>query len=372
MWVRYTTHLSIIHDRQMDIDESYTVLEHCRESALFHFQGWKGNYYSFNAQSPPLDAHALLVSEFGLVPFTLPRKSPHSGLGLADFGTLSSLNHHHGRLSVVDIAAVNNVGLVAELIPRYRSRRALLDYCVGFSHDLRRCTCSIWSHSVSVTKAKRALFRFAKGDVTLVTAAPEADYHSGSLDLLLDSWEGPRVVVLYRWPGEEPAVTRNPRQDCTVIFVVLPICALDSLVSPMFTLLNMGLDVTASATVCVSPARVVFERSAAVDLKRSLETLARTSSRPPALIIPVFVATFGENYAIKFKPSIEDFMNRGRESWDSNGPELLSYPSRLSYASDQPDYLRSKPDAGLHKIDIDRVRRANYRLIISSSYYDLV
>lgn len=172
------------------VDDSYIVLGHCRETATFHFQGWKRNYYAFNAQPFSLDANILLASDAGLIPYKAQDKS---SAALPSFGALTGLRVLFGRLAPVDISSVQ--GDQVSLLERYRDKPIKLDYCLAFSSDLHRCTCSLRSELVTVLKSD-SYGAHSASDVTLVLVASEEEFFNGYLDMTLSSWAGPKVNSL--------------------------------------------------------------------------------------------------------------------------------------------------------------------------------
>jgi hypothetical protein len=174
----------------------------CRESAVSHFQSWKQNYLLSTTRAPPLDAHAVVLSEFGFVPYKLPRpptlvhtrqlQQPlTSESGTKNMGRISAASIQQqnrlaknaksfyelnpeayaiksfgellesqgntdmidaGKLTVADIEAVSTklqLFAAADVGTRNSSASPLLQsdyatiYCGAFSSDLKKCVCAI-------------------------------------------------------------------------------------------------------------------------------------------------------------------------------------------------------------------------------------
>lgn len=81
----------------------------CRESAISHFQAWKQNYLASTTRPPPPDTHAVVLSEFGFVPYRLT--NPPVGLQGKD-GVLND-NNRAGRISA---AALRQERMVNKLV----------------------------------------------------------------------------------------------------------------------------------------------------------------------------------------------------------------------------------------------------------------
>jgi len=73
------TATQVAHEREVryrlttgaDGDNDYAALGSCREGAITHFQKWKSNYRVFTARPPPPDAHGMLITETGFIPFKM-------------------------------------------------------------------------------------------------------------------------------------------------------------------------------------------------------------------------------------------------------------------------------------------------------------
>ena len=77
------------------LEDRYNI-EHCKESSIAHFQGWKREYFSYTARIPSGNSHAMVVSEVGVIPLVLPAQSFTSAIesdaGVRDYASLYEEN----------------------------------------------------------------------------------------------------------------------------------------------------------------------------------------------------------------------------------------------------------------------------------------
>jgi hypothetical protein len=206
----------------LSVDSRYEAIDgKCKEGVISHFQGWKRNFYQFTTNPPPLDANFYLITESGFIPYRVP------SLGDANYGKILQLISPLGRLSKTDLynhvttrLDVNNQKLapqkklsgrgsekqILNLSNASSSRMLGLNvassYCAGFTYDVKKCSCPIYGNNIEIIHVDKSYFQsndpnaaeyFTAYPITLITATWVDLFYDGSLDSMLDSWEGQKV-----------------------------------------------------------------------------------------------------------------------------------------------------------------------------------
>jgi len=333
--------------RYLDNGDSHRALGHCREGLLTHFQGWKKNYYVFAVRPPPRDAAVMVVSDAGFIPLRVPALPPRRD-GRRTYNRLTATDASLRAAT----AGTRGTGRSPRLAPPGR-RSLATAYCLGFAPDLKRCTCPLDGQHLRVLRVARSDGPDAAGAVTLVTATWAASYTAGAVDAMLDSWAGPKVVVV---GTVDPASTASStaasgvdaalalrRNDTTVVWVDLRPCQhaargpfaeqqLSAPVLPDNALYNIGLDVAATDLVCLAPPGLVFQADAAPALRRQLWASGGRwgglgGPLPVAIVVPTYVPRAALTPA------------EARE--EANDATLVAYPPRGALCgADQSSRLR--------------------------------
>jgi hypothetical protein len=188
---------------------------HCREASIAHFQGWKRDYYAFTARVPPDNAHAMVVTEAGVVPLVLRTAGavPYSQL---NGDTVVSA----GRLQPADLVPPGDLSarglrsaLMLMLVPRLqgaaRSQRSsaartaepvATAYCMRRSEDLKRCERHVFAEDISVIPGGGYNRYDPATDVTMIKVGWLQEYRK---TLYEEEFDGPQVLrtvlnVLYQ------------------------------------------------------------------------------------------------------------------------------------------------------------------------------
>lgn len=136
----------------------------CRHAAIGHFQGWKGSYYYFTSRPPPLDSHALLLSDVGYIPYRInyeENNKNEKNNNVMNFGESYKLSQHYGKVSIKDaeIKKHTNPSVTATTdataaAAAAASATVASSYCIGFSSSLKRCICSVPLNSIHLVFKK--------------------------------------------------------------------------------------------------------------------------------------------------------------------------------------------------------------------------
>lgn len=156
---------------------------------------------------PPLDAHAMVISDVGVVPLRLPQ---HPQL------------QTYAQLRPADTCSYGRIGAVATVI---RTARALKDssdksngkvkgpvevpvetipekeeeevqvtsYCIRFSGDLKKCERYLRSSDIQVLQVGEYSSQQVVQEVTLVSAGWMSEYSKHKYDQMLSVYDGPKV-----------------------------------------------------------------------------------------------------------------------------------------------------------------------------------
>ena len=294
------------------MENRFDVLHSCREAAIAHCQGWKRVYYAFNTRPPPPDAHAMVLSENGIIPIKLPLSK------LPTYGQIMDASGYYDNQAVVRHTDIMNLRLswmnskndtairssskyrpvsIPHQIDRligssgkgtthYKHRSSpntismfATSYCLRFTDDLKKCSCHVMGDSIRILQLDDSLSSSSSsssgvdgdGDdvdlseaITLISVGWLGDFFIHRFDQLLNSWDGPKLLVLAHTESINSFVSH--RSDVTVIIVHINSCMpplhkdneKSSIILPDNTLINIGLDASPTALVCVTPHNAVF------------------------------------------------------------------------------------------------------------------
>lgn len=215
--------------------------DHCREASIAHFQGWKREYFAYTSRLPPDNAHAMVVTEAGIIPLKL--RSP----GAVSYGEERLSNTvkngikkqlqrqrqqqqqlggrlYHSDLVPVGGAALRglrsaqNIMFVPRLLPvaiqqtRGSSNTAAgavaesiapppgpgsgleeslaTVYCIQHSADLKRCEQLLFGDDIAIMPDPRYGDKNLANAVTLITVGWLTEFQQKAYNLAFD---GPRV-----------------------------------------------------------------------------------------------------------------------------------------------------------------------------------
>ena len=168
----------------------------CREAAISHFQGWKRNYLMATTRAAPADTHALILSEFGFIPYRIPNPAHHiQTMGDLVTPELSVM----GRVNVQQIQEISLKLSLSGYLHRENGRGDTSSddistaYCGAFSTELNKCTCPLLSKDIRVVYVA-ANYNQNENAVTFITAAWADDFYSGALDDTLNAWSAGQKV----------------------------------------------------------------------------------------------------------------------------------------------------------------------------------
>jgi hypothetical protein len=188
-------------------DNHLVLHSQCREGSTVHFQGWKNNFYTFNSRPAPRDSHALVVSEYGLIPLRLDAQHNHRhSEAAADIhksilnmeyllpssrtyskGQISSRelieSTHNEKLRYVTSTQSSGWHLASLMLPSHKGTTTggeeegnvveglASAYCAGFSDDLSRCMCPLLGHHISVLRVGGRLTPSYKGQLLKIVSS---------------------------------------------------------------------------------------------------------------------------------------------------------------------------------------------------------
>jgi hypothetical protein len=206
--------------RYQDVDRYRAFNNTCRESVISHFQGWKHNYLIHTTRPPPPDTHALVLSEYGFIPYRLadpPKDTDNSKVGSNSHAvkTFGQLLEDSGNAHLSDGTADK---ITWQLLEQFHEAKTFqmqssshttkpyslslvrgdlaTGYCGSFHEDLGKCVCSIKYDDVSVLEFAgrykvpntEKSMKHESEMVTFITVAWAKDYHSGALDATIEAW----------------------------------------------------------------------------------------------------------------------------------------------------------------------------------------
>lgn len=286
------------------METRFDTLHSCREAAIAHCQGWKRVFYAFNTRPPPIDAHAMVLSENGAIPIKLPLSK------LPTYGQLMDVSRYYDSQAVVRHADIISLRLslmnssrassskyrqistphqIDRLIsssgkggshkPSPTSIIFATSYCLRFTDDLKKCSCHVMGDSIRILQVDDSLSSENGDDVdlsdaiTLISVGWLGDFFIHRFDQLLNSWDGLKLLVLAHTESINSFVSH--RSDVTVIIVHISSCMplhKDSTINqqqgevpvppllflPDNTLINIGLDASPTTLVCITPHNAVF------------------------------------------------------------------------------------------------------------------
>lgn len=298
---------------------------HCREGSIAHFQGWKRNYHVFTTRLPPRMAHAMVLTEMGIIPLKLAL--PGVKTFSESFPSKDDLIFEAGRIrkgelrgsrpylsSLTDtVPAAVVSGKEQDSIEQRDSFVVAIPeptataYCVGFSEDLKTCTRYLFGENLSILAAAPVISGSPANDcITLISVGWLQEYVSGLYDALLSSWspECPVILVLaVASDGEAVSFVADATASRTTIIAVNigrtdSGGADESLVLPDKTLLNIGMDAADTELVLLAPSNVrlvpfadALQEGLAQMLRRGWQTLHRGNrdhNHPAAQVLPMF------------------------------------------------------------------------------------
>jgi hypothetical protein len=203
-------------------DETYTD-GHCREASIAHFQGWKREYFAYTARVPPSSAHAMVITDAGVIPLSLRdhaaavRYAESHGAAMLQTGRLTSadtalsprmggsLRTSRGTRSIKSVprllSDLDSKGAAAapnQKPPTDSSSedRLATGYCLVFSEDLKRCTQPLFGDDILVItasgRASSSKPDNAATSVTLISIGWLGDFQRNEHDSVW-SWSGSNV-----------------------------------------------------------------------------------------------------------------------------------------------------------------------------------
>jgi hypothetical protein len=186
--------------------DRYKVMDTCREGVVGHFQGWKHNYYIFLSRPPSLDAHAVVVSDIGMIPLRIPTLDGYSYSNIYDqslpLGRLSYKDIEFTLISGHDKLAKGRGWNLPRLMGthddnKYDNDGLATQYCASFDEDLKKCTCPLLGSHIEIIQVypdiDSKITMLLNSSVTLISVAWADEFYGGLLNAMLDSWHGPKV-----------------------------------------------------------------------------------------------------------------------------------------------------------------------------------
>jgi len=281
-------------------NDRYNVLDSCREGAISHFQGWKRTYYMFTTRPQTPDSNSMLMTETGFIPFKV--SNIHRDF---DTAVMHGESLPYGRITYKDIEESTIDENIKEngrgrgwILPRisvnsidWKKPKIGTSYCGRFTKTVQQCSCVIMGFNIEVVQVQGKTAAFDDFPITLITVAWASDFYSKLLDRTLDSWPGPKIVVLSYDDAEVNVNIKPHRSDVTIIEVDISKCSSkNSKILLDNTLFNIGLDASPTDLVVLSPGGLVFAHSSA-KLYNEYKKATKASSAPVSFVIPVFSET---------------------------------------------------------------------------------
>lgn len=190
---------------------------HCREGVLSHLQVWKRNYYAHTTIAPQFDAHAVLITDSGLIPFRLPHR-------------FSNYSYEH----LLQSNAFLNGGRVSYKSSSegvtHSSNRLVSAYCVKYSSDFSKCLHPLPFNQIKILthSSKDNLSQSRKSvrnsiEVTLLSICWLSDAMGKHLRRTIMDWSGPKILVLGGYGESLPSNVRNwtTMDQLTMVYVDL-------------------------------------------------------------------------------------------------------------------------------------------------------
>ena len=349
----------------LSIEERF-ALSHCREASISHFQGWKRGYYTYTTRVPPSNAHAMVITETGIVPLKL------SSPGVKEYAETHNNGDvlRAGRLYPAEVLQLSLTTLPTEFSSLASTTRGALShtndssaetpgeslatsYCIRFSDDLKKCTRYLLGAEITLLSAPRRNSFYSRAKlasaVTMISVGWLHEYvTTGAYVPLLSSWDGPKILVLAVMDEEEVKSFNHDRQDVIIIAVnISPPSSSDGSSEresysflPEKTLFNIGLDAALTDLVLLTPNNVHFVLHESDNSKKAISkaadealweeiTAKSTPTQPAALVIPMGMRVYingmqtrGEYTHAAYPPS-RTKASKGKDECGSDQPESL-------------------------------------------------
>lgn len=260
-------------------------MDGCREASIAHFQGGKRGYFHFTTRLPPASAHAMVITDSGVVPLRLSYAGakPFSETFTPE-AVLAGRLRHYGAQTGGDLFSMRTAHL------RDIEEPTATAYCIGFSEDLKKCSRFLYQRDITLLAVPTADAP-SVSPVTMITVGWLHEYVTGVYAPLLDSWIGTTVLVLAVACESDISAFAHHRSDVTILAVYIGDIGdgnkSSTLHLPDKTLYNIGLDAARSEVVLLVPNNMHFNASeqTRADL-RHLEPLLHQQGSPVAIIIP--------------------------------------------------------------------------------------
>lgn len=274
--------------------DRYKVLDNCREGAISHYQGWKRNFYVFTTRSPTSNSNSMIISETGFIPLVL--NNIHQDF---DSNSIHGQILPYGKITYKDIADSIVDETVKEngrgrgwILPRlsvdsndWKKTKIGTSYCGGFTNDVQQCSCSLMGFNIEVVQIQESI-DLNKFPITLITVAWANEFYSKKLDDMLNSWQGPKIIVL-SYINDVDLKIMPHRKDVTIIEVDFSKCSSKGTRLADNTLFNIGLDASPTELVLLSPAGFKFAKSIN-KIYNEYKVATKSSNAPISFVIPVF------------------------------------------------------------------------------------
>ena len=322
--------------------DRYKVLDNCREGAISHYQGWKRNFYVFTTRAPTSNSNSMIISENGFIPLVL--NNIHQ-----DF----SSNSIHGQImpygkitfkdiedSIIDETIKESGRGRGWILPRlsvdsndWKRTKIGTSYCGAFTNNVQQCSCSIMGYNIEIVQIQDNSKDFNEFPITLITVSWAHEFYSKKLDDMLNSWQGPKIVVLSYIDIVDLNVKPH-RKDVTIIEVDFSKCSNKEARLADNTLFNIGLDASPTELVLLSPAGFTFAKSVK-KIYGEYKVATKSSKVPISFVIPVF--TEKKSLTREERQSLLELEEMNEQGTNE---QLISYPPPGSKcASQQSEHL---------------------------------
>ena len=122
----------------------------CRRAGMSHFQGWKKNYYAYTTRRPPIDSHALIITQSGFIPLRLSvENNGGSGNGNRDDSNGGKNKDDKNNDGVYlkpfseTLYASSGTNNAVAALSSLSTTNSLRQHCAKFSPDLKSCVCPV-------------------------------------------------------------------------------------------------------------------------------------------------------------------------------------------------------------------------------------
>lgn len=322
--------------------DRYKVLDTCREGAIAHFQGWKRTYYVFTTRSQTPDSNSMLITEAGFIPFKVNAISP-------DFesSAMHGITLPYGRItfkdiedSIVDESNKENGRGRGWILPRisvdqrdWKKSKIGTSYCGGFTKTVQQCQCFIMGFNIEIVQVEEKKAAFHDFPITLITVATTQEFYSKLLDNTLNSWPGPKILVLSHHDAIIDLNVKPHRNDVTIIEVDISKCgSKDPKILLDNTLFNIGLDASPTDLVLLAPGGLIFAGSTKKLFNEYIRA-SKSSSVPVSFVIPTYTET--RALTTEQRQSLMELEESGQKSSSAIEEHLVQYPPPGSKCSSQ-------------------------------------